>query len=261
MHRLNKSQKDKISQFKSITGANDRVAQSCLQVADWVTDVALDNFYSGSPQPDPSPVASGSGRQKNIEALYQRFKDPDQDAILADGITQFCSELEVDPADIVMLVISQHLNAASMGEYTKTEFEEGMEELGCDTMVKLKRKLPQLRSEMQDPRRLKVIWDYAYLFSREKGQKCVQLDTAIAMWQLLFTHMHWPLGDDWCSFVQHNHKRAISKDTWTQLFEFIKQVKPDLSNFDSDASAWPYLIDEFVEHLKKERAEGTPMEM
>lgn len=33
MHRLNKSQKDKVSQFKSITGANDRVAQSCLQVA------------------------------------------------------------------------------------------------------------------------------------------------------------------------------------------------------------------------------------
>ena len=66
------------------------------------------------------------------------------------------------------------------------------------------------------------IWEYAYLFSREKGQKCVQLDTAIAMWQLLFDQMHWPLAEAWCSFVQTHHRRAISRDTWTQLLDFIR---------------------------------------
>ena len=58
--------------------------------------------------------------------------------------------------------------------------------------------------------------------SREKGQKCVQLDTALAVWQLLFRQMQWPLGSDWINFVQKQHGRAISRDTWTQLLDFAK---------------------------------------
>jgi DCN1-like protein 1/2 len=29
----------------------------------------------------------------------------------------------------------------------------------------------------------------------------------------------------------------------------LQQVKPDFSNFD-DGGAWPYLIDEFVDHMR-----------
>ena len=61
--------------------------------------------------------------------------------------------------------------------------------------------------------------------SREKGQKCVQLDTALAVWQLLFRQMQWPLGADWIDFVQKKHGRAISRDTWVQLLDFAK-VRP-----------------------------------
>ena len=45
-----------------------------------------------------------------------------QDAILAEGIQQLCDDLGVEPADIVMLVISWHLQAALMGEYSREEF-------------------------------------------------------------------------------------------------------------------------------------------
>lgn len=30
----------------------------------------------------------------------------------------------------------------------------------------------------------------------------------------------------------------------------VQQIKPDFSNYD-DAGAWPYLMDEFVEYMKK----------
>lgn len=66
------------------------------------------------------------------------------------------------------------------------------------------------------------IYTYAYSFSCEKGQKCLQLDVALAMWQLIFAERPWPLLEHWCTFLQDNHKRAISRDTWVQLLEFIQ---------------------------------------
>lgn len=61
------------------------------------------------------------------------------------------------------------------------------------------------------------------------------------MWQLLFSEERaWPLVEAWCEFLQKHHNRAISRDTWVQLFEFARAIKPDFSNFDESA-AWPYL--------------------
>lgn len=82
---------------------------------------------------------------------------------------------------------------------------------------------------------------HTFLRAAQKTQKCLQLDVAVGMWQLLFAgERRWPYIDDWCEFLQQHHNRAISKDTWVQLFEFVRSVKPDFSNFDESA-AWPYL--------------------
>ena len=61
------------------------------QAASWILEAAIDTFYSS---PDPGPQVS-LGRRRTVEALFERLKDPAQDAIMADGITQFCSDLEV----------------------------------------------------------------------------------------------------------------------------------------------------------------------
>ena len=56
----------------------------------------------------------------------------------------------------MVLVISWHFNAASIGEFSRAEFIDGMDDLSCDTIAKLKRKLPQLRAELLDPQKFKV---------------------------------------------------------------------------------------------------------
>ncbi|GLI58884.1 hypothetical protein VaNZ11_000653 [Volvox africanus] len=252
MNRYTKQQKDKITQFRTITGSSEKIATDCLKNTGWAIDAAIDHFYTSG----LATQASGLDLRA-VEALYQRYKEPDDDAIAVDGITRFCEELEVDPTDIAVLVISYYMNAGVMCEYTKDEFTSGLIKLGVDSIDKLKRRLPDLRAEIRTDNKFKEVYAFAYNFSREKGQKCVMLDTAVAMWQLLFSvpEQRWPLIDDWCEFLTKHHNRAISKDTWLQLFDFIKSVKPDFSNFDEN-SAWPYLLDEFVEYMKNKRGGG-----
>ena len=41
--------------------------------------------------------------------LFACYSEPDEDHIGVDGVQKFCEDLGVEPADIVMLVISYHM--------------------------------------------------------------------------------------------------------------------------------------------------------
>ncbi|KAE8691310.1 hypothetical protein F3Y22_tig00110890pilonHSYRG00789 [Hibiscus syriacus] len=220
--------------------------------------------------------------------------------ILADGITLLCSDLQVDPQDIVMVcpqpenpaddvdcfyhpflalhmvveggfwlladanelasivlkfsfinaVVSWHMKASTMCEYSKEEFFTGLKALGIDSLEKFLERIPFMRSELKDEQKFREIYNFAFGWAKEKGQKSLALDTAIGMWQLLFAEMQWPLVDHWCQFLQARHKKAISEDTWSQLLEFARTIDSALSNYDAEGS-WSYLIDEFVEYLNE----------
>lgn len=241
MHKLGRGQREKVQQFVSITGASEKVALQTLKLSDWHLEGAFDVFYS-QPQNKPPPDT------KHLEELYNKYKDPYADMIMADGITLLCNDLQVDPQDIVMLVVSWHMKAATMCEFSKEEFVGGLQSLGVDSMDKFREKIQSMRSELKDEQKFREIYNFAFGWAKEKGQKSLALDTAIGMWQLLFAEKHWPLVEHWCQFLQARHNKAISRDTWSQLLEFSRNVDPTLSNYDSEG-AWPYLIDEFVEYL------------
>ncbi|CAF1935102.1 unnamed protein product [Brassica oleracea var. botrytis] len=226
-HKLSRSNRDKLQQFVAITGASDKNALQALKASDWQLEAAFDVFYS---QPQP------------------RSNDPYSDMILAEGISVLCSDLQVEPQDIVTLVLSWHMNAATACEFSKEEFFGGLQALGVDSIGKLQEKLSFMRSELKDEQKFHEIYNFAFGWAKEKGQKSLALDTAIGMWQLLFAEREWPLVNHWCDFLQDRHNKAISKDTWAQLLEFARTVDPALSNYDAEG-AWPYLIDEFVEYL------------
>ena len=95
-----------------------------------------------------------------------------------------------------------------MGEYTKDEFFRGFQRLNCDSVSAMKKKLPTLRKELSDDDKFKDTYEYAFGFSREKGQKSLTLDTAIGMWKLLFGIYEWTLCDSWCDFIETNHKKV-----------------------------------------------------
>eukprot|EP00879_Flechtneria_rotunda_P019384 GHRR01020361.1.p1 GENE.GHRR01020361.1~~GHRR01020361.1.p1 ORF type:complete len:276 (+),score=83.92 GHRR01020361.1:305-1132(+) len=217
MNRLNRQQKDKITQFRSIVGASDKQAIDCLKQAGWSVEGGIEVFYSMGMR------GTAVVDSRSIEQFYKKYKDPHQDMILAEGIGKLCEDLEVEPSDIVLLVISYHMNANIMCEYTKDEWTTGLTRMAVDSIDKLKAKLSELRTELRDPKRFQDVYNFAFSWAREKGQKCLQLETALGMWQLLYADdRRWQYIDDWCNFLQKHHNRAISKDTWVQLFEFAR---------------------------------------
>ncbi|KAI8011678.1 DCN1-like protein 1 [Camellia lanceoleosa] len=225
MNKLGRGHRDKVQQFITITGSSEKVASQALKASDWHLEGALDIFYT-------------------------KFQNPYVDMILADGITLLCNDLQVDPQDIVMLVLSWHMKAATMCEFSKQEFIGGLQALGIDSLEKFRDRMQFMRSELKDEQKFREIYNFAFGWAKEKGQKSLALDTAIGMWQLLFAEKQWPLVDHWCQFLQARHNKAISRDTWSQLLEFARMVDPTLSNYDAEG-AWPYLIDEFVEYLNE----------
>ncbi|CAM8957773.1 unnamed protein product [Rhodiola kirilowii] len=243
MHKLSRSNRDKLLQFVTITGANEKVALQSLKASDWQLEAAFELFYN-------QPQIKAYTDYRHLGELYNRYKDPHADMIMADGITNLCNDLQVDPQDIVMLVISWHMKAATMCEFSKQEFLGGLQSLGIDTLDKFRERVQYMRSELKDENKFREIYNFAFGWALEKGQKSLALDTSIGMWQLLFAEKQWPLVDHWCQFLQERHNKAITRDTWSQLLEFARNVDPSLTNYDAEA-AWPYLIDEFVEYLNE----------
>ncbi|XP_023529945.1 DCN1-like protein 2 isoform X1 [Cucurbita pepo subsp. pepo] len=242
-HKLSRGHRDKLQQFMAITGTSEKVAHQALKASEWHLEGAIDVFYS-------QPLIKAFTDSRHLEELYSRYKDPYVDMILADGISLLCNDLQVDPQDIVMLVVSWHMKANTMCEFSKQEFIGGLQALGIDSLERFRERIPYMRSELKDEHKFRDIYNFAFGWAKEKGQKSLALDTAIGMWQLLFAEKQWPLVDHWCQFLQARHNKAISRDTWSQLLEFARTVDPTLSNYDAEG-AWPYLIDEFVEYLNE----------
>ncbi|KAJ3125282.1 DCN1-like protein 1 [Nowakowskiella sp. JEL0407] len=190
-----------------------------------------------------------------INALYQKYKDEEDDVVGIDGVLQLCEDLGLDPQEAVVLVLAWHLGAEKIGEFTKKGFTEGLAKLGVDTIQGLKNQIPIMRSQLDDPSTFKEVYFFTFNFGRVEGQRSLSLESAISFWGLLLVGKFVYL-EEWIEFLEENHKKAISKDTWNLLLDFAKlcETDPKFENHDED-SAWPVLIDSFVEY-QKEQIEG-----
>ncbi|XP_028397845.1 DCN1-like protein 4 [Dendronephthya gigantea] len=183
---------------------------------------------------------------KKCKHWFEEYAD-EPDLIGPEGIQKLCKDLQLDPEDIVMLVVAWKLKAENLGFFKFSEWSTGMGSLQCDSTKKLQSKLKSLKNLINDPIMFKKMYRYAFDFCRSQDQRSLDIDMAMEMLKILLRGF-WTLLDPFVEFIKQSDYKVINKDQWCNVLEFCRTIKPDLSNYDVDG-AWPVMLDEFVEWL------------
>lgn len=103
----------------------------------------------------------------------------------------------------------------------------------------------------------KSIYKHSFILARPEGQKAVPLETAGVFWGLLLKQWstnNTPWLEWWVEFLETRWKKSVNKDMWDQTLTFSDKTLEDESmSWWSEDSAWPGVIDEFVEYVQKEK--------
>ncbi|ORY06092.1 hypothetical protein K493DRAFT_296167 [Basidiobolus meristosporus CBS 931.73] len=109
---------------------SEKVARETLEAYNWNVQHAVDGYFNDTMSDQDNGVHAIPINYQELSSIFENYKDPDEDAILVEGTERLCNDLEVDPTDVVMLVVAWHLNAERMCEFKRKGFVDGWAALG-----------------------------------------------------------------------------------------------------------------------------------
>jgi len=255
------AQKKSIKDFKGICGATDKVAADLLKRYNYNVEQALDHFYTHGGSTSPTADYSGSYGSKKADKskltkIFDKYADnKDKDTMQAEPLGQFFRDAGVDPEKegAVTLGAAYKLKCKVLGVIKRSEFVDGYTPLGLDSMDKIKADMNNVREMLKNKVQFRDFYRWLFDFIKEEpDRKSVDLEPALDFLKCVLPP-HFPLLDQFVEFLKEQKTKTVSCDVWTQAFEFGRDIKADLSNYEVDG-AWPVLFDDFVAYVNDQKA-------
>lgn len=193
----------------------------------------------------------------NVQAIDKMFDDiaEDDDPSIAtmEGICALAEKLNIDPMeDIRILVLLHKLGSKEKpGQITREEWTKGCKLLQTDSIDKLVALLPSLDTGFMVDNEFRNFYKFCFQFNCEGTHKFLAKDLVVELIKMALPAR--VASDRLSSFITFLNEskdtsyNVITLDQWMSFFDFSKECT-DLKDYDEECSAWPLLIDDYVDY-------------
>jgi len=191
------------------------------------------------------------------EKLFTELADEDDPTVIGlEGVASLCEKLDLDcESDVRVLVLLWKLGSKEKpGQITKEEFESGCSELQVDSYTKFKKLIPSLDIGFLDRDEFKDFYKFCFQFNRQGTHRTLDKEMVVALLQMVLKgRIADERLDTFCTFTESQTSYTrITLDQWCSFLDFCYECE-DLSTYDESMSAWPVLIDEYVDYMEEQQ--------
>jgi Cullin binding len=161
-------------------------------------------------------------------------------------------------ADVRILVLLWKMDCKEKpGSITLTEWTNGCELLGVDSFDGMVSQLPSLELGFLENAAFKDFYKFCFKFNLTGTHRTLPKELVVELLQLVLKDRDpYDRVGPFISFLQQTDSSysCITMDQWCSFFDFSIEMGEDVSTYDESTSAWPVLIDEFVDYLAKHQS-------
>ena len=109
------------------------------------------------------------------EELFHKYKDEADSIIGPEGIERLCADIELEPTDVLVLVLAWSLGASQMGYFTHEEWKSAAPRFcSVTSTAELRERLAVLFDHAQGSlERFRDLHQFAHKFCREERKKTI----------------------------------------------------------------------------------------
>jgi hypothetical protein len=181
--------------------------------------------------------------------------------IILIGIAMLGEKLGLDvETDLRIIVLLWKTGASKPGTLTKTEFMEACKngtlpiENGWSSVKEM---LPRLDIGFLTGNEFKDFYKFCFQFNRQGTHKTLDKELVVALLPMVLKdRVPSDRLESFCDFLtsmegkQEQQYNRITLDQWASFWDFCVECE-DLGAYDQSSSAWPVLIDEYVEYMEE----------
>lgn len=224
---------------------------SPLKMAAQLRAAAARRLRSGSRSEKRPPEPPSIEPEKLIE-MFERYAE-EKDGMGLDGLCALCEAVGINPeTDVRLLCFCWRVGTTKPSMILREEWNEGMCRLRLDTLEKL---TAFVKGEACDPALLdqkpfRDFFKFTFLFSREGTHRTIEKDLVADLLPIACCGRS-AHEDSFLKFLAASSTTRVTLDQWCSFLEFSAKVgaAPGFEGYEED-SAWPLLLDEYVEQAQ-----------